>query len=223
MVLVTEQYALRALRGEAAPSWVPPLSELAISIALALLVLGPALEFFFRAHAEVFARMRVLQPVWGIKGWRADLKIARYTRRLKKRVDESRKNFDGLTDKLNEFDALLSAAERAGLEDVDSLRTEIDETRARQRARREEFEHLVAQRTSQREDYKRKISEMQSFARALSKIRQEATVESLLPGPDSSARIARLAVEIRQISETLTSGAGSADETTEQPAEPNND
>jgi hypothetical protein len=221
--VVTEQYALRALRGEAAPSWVPPLSELAIGVALAMLVLGPALEFFFRAHAEVFARMRVLQPVRGVKGWRTDLKIARYIRRVKKQVDETRKNFDAQTDRLNELNALLAVAERAGLEDVETWRTEIEEIGALQREQREEFERLVAQRTTQLEDYKRKLSELQSSARVLSKIRQEATVESLLPGPNSSARLARLAVEIRQISETVTSGTDSADEITEQPAGPNND
>ena len=58
--VVTEEYALRALRGEAAPSWFPPLSELVIGVALAILVLERALEFFFRAHAEVFAGIRAM-------------------------------------------------------------------------------------------------------------------------------------------------------------------
>ena len=118
---------------------------------------------------------------------------------------------------------MLAAAERAGLEDVETLRTEIDEIGARQRERREDFERLVAQRAIQHEDYKRKLSELQSLGRVVSKIRQEVTVESLLPGPNSNARLAELAVEIRQISETLTSDTDSADEIMEQPAEPNND
>jgi len=211
-----------APRGETAPSWLPPFAELMIGLALAMLVLGPALEFFFRAHAEVFARIRVLQPVRGVKGRRTDLKIARYSRRAKKQIAETRKNFDTETDKLYELNALLNVAERASLEDVETLRTEIDEIGARQRERREEFERLVAHRTTQYEDYKRKLSELQSFARVLSRIRQEATVESILPGPNSSARLAKLAVEIRQISEIVTSDTDSADEITEQPAEPNN-
>ena len=41
----------------------------------------------------------MLQPVQGIKGWRTDLKIAQYSRRLKKQIDEIRKDFDAQTDR----------------------------------------------------------------------------------------------------------------------------
>ena len=125
-----------------------------------------------------------------------------------------------MADTLNEQKGVLAAAEKAGIkDDLEDLRTEIDTRATLQREGREELERLVAQRAIHREGYRRKQSELQGFARALSKIQKEATVERLLPDPKSNARLAKLAVEIRQISDALTNDA---DEITEQPAEPNN-
>jgi hypothetical protein len=62
------------------------------------------------------------------------------------------------------------------------------------------------------------MSELQSFARTLSKIRQEATVESLLSGPNTNAHLDRLVAELRQISDARASMDNSADQITEQAA-----
>jgi hypothetical protein len=222
--VVTEYYALRALHGEVAPSWLPRISELAISGAMLILVLVPTVDFFFvRAQAELLARVLAVKPVSGLKGWRLRLKLARDTRRVKKTIDDSRKMFDQSTDKLNEQSALLAVAERVGIKDLESLRAEIDTKRLRQREQREELERLVAQRTTYYEDYRRKQSELQNINRSLSRIQKEATAERLLPGPNSTARLTVLAEEIRQLSEALTKVTDSANEITEQPAEPNND
>jgi hypothetical protein len=222
--VVTEYYALKALRGEVAPSWLPSLSELAISGAMLILVLVPAVDFFFvRAQAELLARLLGVKPVSGLKGWRRRLKLAWDLRRGRKTIDDSRKMFDERTDKLNEQSALLAVAERMGIKDLEDLRTEIDAMRLRQREGREELERLVAQRTTYIEDYRRKQTELQNISRSLSRIQKTATTERLLPGPNSNARLAVLTEEIRQLSESLTSTADSANETTEQPAEPNDD
>jgi predicted nucleic acid-binding Zn-ribbon protein len=110
-----------------------------------------------------------------------------------------------------------------GIKDLENLRAEIDTTRVRQGEQREELERLVAQRTTYYEDYRRKQSELQNINRSLSRIQKEATTERLLPGPKSTARLAVLAEEIRQLSEALTKVTDSANEITQQPAEPNND
>jgi hypothetical protein len=222
--VVTEYYALKALRGAVAPSWLPRISESAISGAMLILVLVPAVDFFFvRAQAELLAKMLAVKPVSGLKGWRLRLKLAWDSRRVKKTINDSRKIFDERTDKLNEQSALLTVAERVGIKDLENLRTEIDTMRLRQREQREELERLVAQRTSYYGDYRRKQSELQNISRSLSRIRKEATTERLLPGPNSNARLAVLAEEIRQLSEALTRVTDSGNETREQPAEPNND
>jgi hypothetical protein len=222
--VVTEYYALKTLRGEVAPSWLPSLSELAISGAMLILVLVPAVDFFLvRAQAELLAKLLAVKPVSGLERWRRRLKLAWDTRRVQKTIDDSRKMFDERTDKLNEQSALLAVAERVGIKDLENLRTEIDAMRLRQREEREELERLVAQRTTYYEDYRRKQSELQNISRSLSRIQKTATTERLLPGPNSNARLAVLTEEIRQLSEALTNSTDSANKTTEQPAEPNND
>jgi hypothetical protein len=67
--VVTEYYALKALRGEVAPSWLPPLGELAITSAMLILVLVPAIDFFLvRAQAELLARVLTVKPISGLNG-----------------------------------------------------------------------------------------------------------------------------------------------------------
>jgi hypothetical protein len=219
--VVTEYYALKALRGEAVPSWLPPLSEVAISGAMLILVFVPAVDFFFvRAQAELLARVLAVNPVLGLKWRRLRRGVERENRRAKKLIAERRKMFDDLADKLNERNGLLVAAEKAGVKDLGDLRTEMDTLAARQREGREELERLVAQRATYRESYLRRQSELQGFERALSKLQREATAEHLLPGPNSNARLARISADLSQISEALASDAGSANEP-EHPAESN--
>ena len=213
--VVTEEYALTALRGKVAPSWVPLLTEIAIAAALATLVLAPAFDFLFRAQAELLARMLVLDPAMGLKKRRVRFKVALAGRTIKKKIREIRKSFDEMTDQLNEANARLSTG-GVSKEDVESSRAKNDETRVQVRERREDFERLAAKTVTDYEGQKRQLSELQNIMRKVSKVRQREMTERLLPGPKSDVVLQELTAEIRQIADSLTSDASSADETTEQ-------
>jgi hypothetical protein len=222
--VVTEYYALKALRGEVAPSWLPPLGELAITGAMLILVLVPALDFFLvRAQAELLARMLALNPISGFNGWRLRLKLTWESRRVAEAANDARKVFESGERKLDEMTEATAqlVVQGVSVEDVEAVRTEIEKTRAWLHRQRDEFEDTLGKRVTYFEKYRGRRSELNNTVRAISKIKRKAIAERLLPGPNSDANREKLMAELRQITNSPTSEADSAAEITGQPAKPN--
>lgn len=222
--VVTEYYALKALRGEVAPSWLPPLAELAITSAMLILVLVPAIDFFLvRAQAELLARVLALSPIPALNGWRLRRNLARESRGVTKAADDTRKIFESGTRKLDELTEATGqlVANGVSVEDVEAVRTEIEAARAELQRRRDEFEGVLGDRATYFKKYQGRRSELQNTVQAISRVKQKAIAERLLPGPNSNANREKLMAELREISNSLTGEADSAAENAGQPAEPN--
>jgi hypothetical protein len=220
--VVTEYYALKALRGEVAPSWLPPLGEVAITVAMLILVLVPAIDFFLvRAQAELLARVLALSPIPGLNGWRLRRNLARTSRGVTKAAADTRKIFESGTRKLDELTEATAqlVANGVSVEDVEAVRTGIKAARAELERRRGEFESILGDRATYFEKYQGRRSELKNTVRAISKVKRKAINERLLPGPNSNANREKLMAELREISNSLTGEADSAAENAGQPAE----
>jgi hypothetical protein len=100
--------AFVALRGGAVPGWWVHFSEFIISLALAVVVISPAVEFLVKGNAEIFAALVTAHPYQHARHWRLARNLKRTVAAGLRDVTERIADIDR---HLNELDVLRSELE----------------------------------------------------------------------------------------------------------------
>jgi hypothetical protein len=180
--VLIEAEALPALRGLAAPTWVPTFSEVTIQAALSYVLISSAVDLIIRAHAEVVAKALTWHPILNLRERYLARVVVRKKTKVRKGFELMRRTLDSGDRTFDDLEAKIRLTEELTVDEVGGLMRELEANRIEWRRKRADAEQWVDAEMSETGTLEQRLSDWRAAASAELERQRGSLAEQLLRG-----------------------------------------